>query len=113
EKVENIIRKYLKVGDTVEMEVLFGRQPNTVTYGVEGKSFIVIIRGVNGTPEERVQNLANALNNKQVTVESTIVSSIDGDRLDFNDEKITWKFTKVAPIAAENINTKEAMKLLD
>lgn len=113
EKVENTIRKYLKVGDTVEMEVLFGRQPNTVTYGVEGKSFIVIIRGVNSTPEERVQNLANALNNKQVTVESTIVSSIDGDRLDFNDEKLTWEFTKVAPIAAENINTKEAMKLLD
>src|SRR5690606_4872972 len=44
---------------------------------------------------------------------STIVSSIDGDRLDFNDEKLTWEFTKVAPIAAENINTKEAMKLLD
>lgn len=113
EKMESIIRKYLKEGDMVEMEVLYGRQPNTVTYGVEGKNFIVIIRGVNGTPEERVQNLSAAVNGKKVQVESTIVSSGDGDSLESNDEVMTWEFTSVAPLPAKKVDTAKTTKLLD
>lgn len=112
EKVEPTIRKYLKEGDMVEMEVLFGRQPNTVTYGVEGKNFIVILRGVNSTPEDRVQNLSKALNKKTVAVESTIVTSPDGEKLDRSKEKQVWEFTNVEPIEGKNINTKEALALL-
>src|SRR5271167_622990 len=93
EKVEPTIRKYLKSGDTVEIEVLFGRQPNTVTYGHDGKNFIVLLRGVNGTPDERVSNLAKALNSKVVEVQSEVVSSPDGDKLDTNKEKSNWQFT--------------------
>lgn len=113
EKVEPIIRKYLKINDAVEIEVLFGRQPNTVTYGSEGKNYIVLLRGVHNTPEERVQNLATALDGKEVSVSSTIVSSQDGDNLDKRDETLLWKFTKVQPISAKHINTKDAVKLLD
>jgi hypothetical protein len=112
EKVEPVIRKYLKTGDMVEMEVLFGRQPNTVTYGSEGKNYIVLLRGVNGTPDERVHNLAEALNGKTETVASTIITSPDGNKLDNKDEKIIWKFTKVAPIQGDKINTKQAVALL-
>lgn len=112
EKVEPTIRKYLQEGDMVEMEVLFGRQPNTVTYGVEGKNFIVILRGVNSTPEDRVQNLSKALNKKTVAVESTIVTSPDGEKLDNKKEKQVWEFTNVEPIQGKNINTKEALALL-
>lgn len=112
EKVESVIRKYLKEGDTVEIEVLFGRQPNTVTYGVEDKNFIVFIRGVNGTSNERVINLSNALNKKSVTVESAVVTSPDGNTVEINDEKMVWEFTKVVPIEPTGINTKEAMAIL-
>ena len=112
EKMQGTITKILKSGDMVEVEVLFGRQPNTVTYGVADKNFIVILRGVSGTPDERVQALSNALNGKSVTVESTIVSSPDGSALELNDEKLVWEFTKVAPLPAKKLNTKEAMSLL-
>ena len=111
-QVEGTIRKYFKVGDSAEIEVLFGRQPNTVTYGGEGKNFIVILRAVNGTPDERVQNLATALNNKTVSVTSKIVSSPDGNKLDVNEEQLRWQFTKVEPLEASKLNTKEAMALL-
>lgn len=112
EKIESIIRKYLKVGDVVETEVLFGRQPNTVTYGVNEKNFIVVLRGIGTTPDERVSNLANALNNKQVKVESTIVGSPDGNELQVDDVMMLWEFTKVVPMAAEKINTSGTEKLI-
>ena len=112
EAVEPSIKKYFQNGDTAEIEVLFGRQPNTVTYGVGDKNFIVILRAVNDTPDERVQNLANALKNKVVAVKSTVVSSPDGENLQQEDVNMKWEFTRVAPMDTKQVDTKEAMKLL-
>ena len=112
EKMEFTIRKHLKEGDLVEVEVLFGRQPNTVTYGVSGKNFIVILRGVGGTDEAKVAALANALNDKSTTVESTVVSSQDGEGLTSSKENMVWEFAKVAPIKAQKLKTGEVSKIL-
>ena len=112
EKVEDTITKILQEGDVVEIEVLFGRQPNTVTYGSEDKNFIVILRGVEGTPEERVKAVAKALDGKAVNVESTIVTSPDGDALQLNDENMVWKFTNVKPIDTSKMDTSEVRDLL-
>lgn len=112
EKAEATIKKHLKEGDMVEIEVLFGRQPNTVTYGVDDKNFIVILRGVNDTPEDRVAALSKALDNKFVSVESTIVSSPDGDQLELNDVSMKWEFTNVKPVNTQNLDTSEANELL-
>lgn len=113
EKMEFTIRKHLKEGDLVEVEVLFGRQPNTVTYGVSGKNFIVILRGVGGTDEAKVASLAAALNNKSATVESSVVSSTDGEGLSITKENMVWEFTKVAPIKAQKLKTGEVTKILN
>ena len=112
ENVAGTIKKYFKEGDSAEIEVLFGRQPNTVTYGSQNKNYIVILRGVNDTPDERVQALAKALNDKTTTVESTIVFSPDGETIELRDEKLKWQFTQVKPMDAKTVDTKQAMKLL-
>ena len=112
EKAEPVISKVLVDGDMIEIEVLFGRQPNTVTYGAGGKNYVVILRGVNGTPEVRVNKLAKVLNHKTVTIESTIVSSPDGDELVLNDESITWEFTNVEPMKTDKIDTSGVTALI-
>lgn len=112
EKVEHVVKKYLQNGDMVEVEVLFGRQPNTVTYGVADKSFIVVLRGVNDTPQERVDALSRGLNNKVVKIESTIVSSPDGNAIELTDIPMIWEFTQVRPIDAKKVDTTEAVSLL-
>lgn len=113
EKVEGTIRQHLKEGDAVEIEVLFGRQPNTVVYGLGDKNFIVILRGVAETPEERVKSLASALKGKHVDAESTIVSSGDGISLQSDDMVMKWSFTNVAPIPAKKINIDAVMDMLE
>ncbi len=111
--MEPVIRKHLKEGDTVEVEVLFGRQPNTVTYGVSGKNFIVILRGVGGTDEARVAALVNALNDKSTSVSSAVISSDDGEKLTSVDESMVWEFASVAPIKTQKLKTAEVDKLLN
>jgi len=112
EQVEKIIREHLLLDDVIEIEILFGRQPNTVTYGAEDKNFIVILRGVNETPEERVKALSRALNNKAVKIESAIISSKDGENIDITDKMMTWEFTSVKPLDTSKIDTSEVTELI-
>jgi len=112
EKAKKIILKYFQPGDAAEIEVLFGRQPNTVTYGEVDKNYIVILRPVSGTSEEKVKKLSSALNNQEVTVQSTVVSSFDGNDLQTNDEMLRWKFASVRPLKGENLDLQEVNGLI-
>lgn len=111
EKVKNTILKVLQDGDMVEIEVLFGRQPNTVTYGANDLNYIVILRGI-GTDPKKVDLLANKLDNTQVTVTSDVISSDDGDQLKKTSDTADWEFTQVKPVDNSKINSSEAGKLL-
>lgn len=112
EKVEPIILKHLKPGDAVEIEVLFGRQPNTVAYGAEDKSYISLIRPVGDTTEDTFKALLKALDGKEVKAEAQVISSPDGDRLESQDEVHTWKFTQAQPVDAKKLDTSAAMAKL-
>jgi hypothetical protein len=104
EKAKKIILKYLQPGDMIEIEVVFGSQPNTVSYANEGTNYIIILRGISDTPEERVKKLSNVLSGQEVTVVSTVLSSIDGNTLQSNDESLKWKFETVRPITNIDVN---------
>jgi hypothetical protein len=104
EKAKKIILKYLQPRDMIEIEVVFGSQPNTVSYANEGTNYIIILRGISDTPEERVKKLSNALSGQEVTVVSTMLSSIDGNTLQSNDESLKWKFETVRPITNIDVN---------
>lgn len=89
------ISRVLRPGDTVEAEVLFGRQPNSVTYGANGKSYIAFLRGVNETPSKIADQLSSALANQDVEVKVEVVSTADGKTL--SAETISVPFQFVAP----------------
>lgn len=111
EQVKSTITKVLQPGDMVELEILFGRQPNTVTYGADDLNYIVILRGI-GTDTAKVDLLAKKLDNTTVNVNSTVISSPDGDELQFDDEQMAWEFTQVKPIDNSKINSSEAGMML-
>lgn len=112
EKVEDTIKKIMSPGDIIEIEVLFGRQPNTVTYGNDGKNFIIMLRGVEGTDQDKVQKLASALNGKEVKINSEVVWSDDGDEIQTKKQEMVWGFAKVKPIASKKVNIEPAKKML-
>jgi len=76
------IKQVLQPGDTVEVEVLFGRQPNSVTYGASGKSYVAFLRGVNETSDDKALELAKALDNKEAEAKVKIVDTQDGEQID-------------------------------
>ncbi len=86
------IQRVLRPGDTVEAEVLFGRQPNSVTYGANGMSFIAFLRGVEGTPDEIAEHLASSLANQQAEARVEIVDTSDGKELETRQVSVTFQF---------------------
>jgi hypothetical protein len=113
EKVEPIISKFFENGDSAEIEVLFGRQPNTVTYGNDGKNFIIVLRPVNGTDQKKVDKLTAALKGKEVKIKSMVISSNDGDSLTKKNVEQVWEFNNVVPMAAPKIDSKEIQSILN
>ena len=96
--VEDVIRKHLKFGDIIEVEVLFGRQTNTVTYGGNGLNYVCFLRGINGTEEKKLHAIEADLTGKKVTVKSMTVSSSDGTTLTKHIETQKWTFIKNKPL---------------
>jgi hypothetical protein len=92
---EQELRRVLRPGDTVEAEVLFGRQPNSVTYGAGGKSYIAFLRGVNETPDEIAEHLSSSLANQQADAKFELVDTSDGKELTTRNASVPFQF--IAP----------------
>lgn len=92
---EQELRRVLRPGDMVEAEVLFGRQPNSVTYGANGKSYIAFLRSVNDTPDEIADQLSSTLANLQADAKFDMVDSSDGKEL--AERNVTVPFQFIAP----------------
>jgi len=100
-----VVKKVLQPGDTVEAEVLFGRQPNSVTYGAGGRSYIAFLRGVNGTSDEKAAELARVLANQQVEATVKIVDTSDGEEVDEVSSSFPFQFTSPQKVDAAKVKT--------
>lgn len=87
------IKRIMQPNQMVEIEVLYGRQPNAVTYGADNKSYIAFLRGVEGTPDVIADQLSMTLGGTSVKVQVDIVETTDGEELSVNSEEITYQFT--------------------
>lgn len=113
---EDDIRTVLKPGDTIEMEVLFGRQPNAVTYGAGGKNYIAFLRGVNGTQDITVDQLTSRLANQTSKVSIKVVDTVDGQNLTLEPRDFVFQFVGVQKIDASklrDVNVADKLEALD
>lgn len=102
------ISKILQPGDTIEAEVLFGDQPNSVSYGTDGKSYIAFLRGVNGTSDETANKLGKLLDKQQVQAKVDIQDTQDGETLSTVNQSFIFEFTIPQRIPAEKLKVPAA-----
>ncbi len=89
-----VIKKHLQPNDMVEVEIVFGKQPNVVKYSTDGTNYVVLLRPVEGTPFARFTALAEALEDDEVSVQSKVVDTIDGENLTTARLPFKWSFAK-------------------
>lgn len=100
EQAQNILKRHVQPGECVEVEVLFGRQPNAIVYG---DNLIAFLRFVHDDTDavadrQRIEQLAAALENKVVTTNTVHTSTSDGLSLQDSMESHQWRFVSTATI---------------
>lgn len=97
------IKRIMQPGMTIELEILFGRQPNAVTYGADDKSYIAFLRGVEGTPNVIADQLTTALGGTSVKVNVPLIETPDGEKLEVVNRDVTYQFTGAQRIPVEKL----------
>lgn len=109
----NNFKKIMAPGGAVEIEILFGEQPNAIKYGKNGRSFISFLRPVPGTNGEVMSKddfnkLKSFMNEKTSTITIKMPTTNDGEDLKDVDTTVTWQFTY-----PQQLNTKQLKTELD
>lgn len=101
EQCQDILKRHVQEGEIVEIEILYGRQPNAIVYG---RNMIAFLRYVHDGATEhhiaKLDQLADALDGKSVTTTTSGVTTTDG--LDLNRETLNLKWTFVRPSQIES-----------
>ncbi len=113
------IKAILKPSEIVELEIIFGSQPNAISYGAGDKSYIAFLRSVTNkeieTPPERVEQLEKALNKKLCKTTSLVHDSSDGETMVTTKTVVHWEFVRPDIIdanALKSVNVSKELKAL-
>lgn len=95
QQAERILKRFIRDGECVEVEVLFGRQPNAIVYG---SNMIAFLRYVEGGDTARLDQLTQTLDGK--TVKTTTTHTVTSDGLELKNETQThsWQFVRPAQL---------------
>jgi gas vesicle protein len=102
-----VIRSVMEPGEAMDVEIMFGRQPNTIVYGLDGYNYIAFLKSTPGTNKElkvdqkKVKKLYAKLKDATSDVRTINVDTNDGENLISAPTVTNWKFT-----TPEFINTK-------
>lgn len=84
------VRQCVPDGEEVMIEVLYGEQPNAITYGLGGYSYIVFLKT---NTLQTMENLQNKLNNMVSAFMMEVITSPDGETMQPVSQQFNFKFT--------------------
>jgi len=97
-KEEATLRSVLDCGEAIEVEVLYGRQPNAIVYGSNHVAFLRMVPGSNGeAPDQtKLEKLQEVMQGCKVFVSTDITTTRNGTDLYEKNVTEAWTF-EVAP----------------
>lgn len=116
EKVVPILRKFLKNGQAIEVEVLFGRQPNAIVYS--NTNYLAFLRALPGDSNEIpdqsvIKKLSDALKGHEVRIKTPMLTTTDGVKIQIQEIETDWKYTSVSYINNNHFKKVDVSKELN
>ncbi len=91
--VKTKLSDVLSPNEMIEVEVIFGSQPNVISYhGGDTDASIIFLRGVKGTDDKKVQQLSNSLSDTKITVSAEVKTSNNGIELQTEVRDVVFRF---------------------
>lgn len=115
----DVIKSIMEPGNAMDVEIMFGRQPNTIVYGLDGYNYIAFLKSTPGTNKElkvdqkKVKKLYNKLKDATSDVRTINVDTTDGENLIQAPTVTNWKFTTPEFINANHFADTDVNKDID
>ena len=91
QKIDEMAKAGLQIGDIIEVEILFGTKPNAIPYW---PNQIIFLRAINGDPD--IDNISNVLEGEKSKIQiKDVPYTMDGEIIERADESHTWTFSQV------------------
>lgn len=118
EKAEGYIMQVLVPGESINLEIIYGPQPNTVFYGKDNLNYIAFLEMLPGDDpsvepdQKKIQTLLKLLAGKVFTVKTVFSDTTDGVTIVRTPLVTDWKFTESDYIPAHEIQKVDFKKEL-
>jgi hypothetical protein len=95
----DLIKDVMSPGEAMDIEIMFGRQPNTIVYGLDGYNYIAFLKSTPGTnkslkvSQKKVKTLYAKFKDVKSDVRTINVDTTDGESLIQSSTVTNWKFT--------------------
>lgn len=115
EQIKPELKAIVEAGGAVEVEILFGRQPNAIVYG---SNYVAFLRMLPGDKKEapdqtKIKELGKKLKSKQINVTVSITTTKDGIDIKSGNVKQQWKFESVAYVDSHHFAKVDVKKEID
>lgn len=100
EQLEADIKSVLVPGEMMNLEIIYGSQPNTVFYGKDGYNYIAILEMIQGDDptvqpnQKKISELVKLFHDKVITVKTIASDTHDGLALTRAPRLTDWKITR-------------------
>lgn len=108
-KIEPEIKTILSPGEAVNLEVIYGDQPNTVFYGKDGYNYLAFLEMLPGDDPSRdidqskIKKLNSLLRGKSFTVKTMASDTTDGEMISRAPRLTDWKLTVSDVVSKESL----------
>lgn len=118
EKAEAYFSQVLMPGESINLEIIYGPQPNTVYYGKDNLNYIALLELLPGDDpsvepdQEKIKELMKLLKDKVFTVKTPFSDTTDGVQIVRTPLVTDWKFTKSDIVPTSEISSVDFKKEL-
>jgi len=118
DKAEGYIAQVLTNGDAINLEIIFGAQPNTVFYGKDNLNYIALLEMLPGDDpsiepdQKKVKELLKLIGSKVFTVKTVFSDTIDGITIIRTPVVTDWKFVESDHVPAHEVQKVNFVKEL-
>ena len=118
EKAEGYFAQVLVPGESINLEIIYGPQPNTVFYGKDNLNYIALLEMLPGDDpsvepdQNKIKEIMKLLNNKIFTVRTVFSDTTDGVTIVRTPNVSDWKFTVSDVVPSSEIKNVNFVKEL-
>lgn len=105
-QVADVLEQVLEVGDTMNVEILYGDQPNAIQYGKDDKSYLILLSG-------KVQAVYQVLKGREIPVKVKNLTTTDGLELTETTVDTVWEFSHPQAVDMSGVPMAELTQLTD